>query len=115
MALYNITTRKEFEEMVLKSDKVVLVDFWAEWCPPCRAMAPILHDAAEEKDDLMDVIKVDIEDTDENRALAGEYDVRSIPNMPLFYGGKEMDRIIGLVTKGQLIGMANYVKQKSAN
>jgi thioredoxin 1 len=114
MALYNITTRKEFEEKVLKSDKVVLVDFWAEWCPPCRAMAPILRTAAEENDELLDVVKVDIEDTDENRNLAGEYEVQSIPNMPLFFGGKEVERIIGMVSKGELVGMANYAKQKNS-
>lgn len=102
MALYNITTRKEFEEKVLQSDKLVLVDFWADWCPPCRAMAPALHDVANEQDAILDVVKVDIEDTAENRALAGEYEVQSIPNMPLFQGGKEVDRIIGLVSKTQL-------------
>jgi thioredoxin 1 len=102
MALYNITTKQEFTEKVLQSDKLVLVDFWAEWCPPCRAMAPALHDVAKELDATFDVVKVDIEDTAENRELAQDYDVRSIPNMPLFQGGKEVDRIIGLVSKGQL-------------
>ncbi|RTK95051.1 redoxin domain-containing protein [Candidatus Saccharibacteria bacterium] len=113
MALYNITTRKEFEEKVLKSKKVVLVDFWAAWCPPCLAMAPVLHDVAEENDDLMDVVKVDIEDTDENRALADEFGVRSIPNMPLFLQGKEVERIVGLMSKGNVVGMANYVLKNS--
>lgn len=103
MALYNITSKKEFEEKVLESKKLVLVDFWAEWCPPCRAMAPALHDVSEELDNLMDVVKVDIEDTNENRLLAGMYGVQSIPNMPLFKDGKEVDRIIGLVSKAQLI------------
>lgn len=102
MALYNITSKKEFEEKVLQSKKLVLVDFWAEWCPPCRAMAPALHDVSEELDNLMDVVKVDIEDTNENRLLAGMYGVQSIPNMPLFKDGKEVDRIIGLVSKAQL-------------
>lgn len=108
MALYNITSKKEFEEKVLASDKLVLVDFWADWCPPCRAMAPALHDAAEELDAILDVVKVDIEDTNENRALAGEYGVQSIPNMPLFKNGKEVDRIIGMVSKAQL---SELVKQ----
>src|SRR5687768_6940799 len=113
MALYNITTKKEFEEKVLQNDKLVLVDFWAEWCPPCRAMAPALHDVAEEHDALIDVVKVDIEDTNENRALAGEYGVMSIPNMPLFLKGKEVDRIIGLVSKGQLVDLAKKLTQQS--
>lgn len=103
MALYNITSKKEFEEKVLQSNKLVLVDFWAEWCPPCRAMAPALHDVADELDATLDVVKVDIEDTNENRLLAGMYGVQSIPNMPLFLKGKEVDRIVGMVSKAQLI------------
>lgn len=112
MALYNITTTQEFEDKVLNSSKVVLVDFWADWCPPCRAMAPALHDIAEEHDELIDIVKVDIEDTDDNRALADQYGVSSIPNMPLFLDGKEVHRIIGQVSKGDVVGMANYVKRK---
>jgi thioredoxin 1 len=115
MALYNITTKEEFEEKVLKNGKLVLVDFWAEWCPPCRAMAPALHDVAEEHDELIDVVKVDIEATQANQMLAGEYGVRSIPNMPLFLGGKEVERIIGLVSKGQLVDMATKLTQSNAS
>ncbi len=114
MALYNITSKKEFEEKVLKSKKVVLVDFWAGWCPPCLAMAPVLHDVAAENDELMDVVKVDIEDTDENRALAEEYGVRSIPNMPLFLHGKEVERIVGFMSKGNIVGTANLVLKKNS-
>jgi thioredoxin 1 len=114
MALYSITSKQEFEEKVLKSNKVVLVDFWAAWCPPCRAMAPTLEAVAEEHDELIDIVKVDIEDTEANRMLADEYGVQSIPNMPLFVGGKEVERIVGLVSKGTLVGMANYVQQKNS-
>ena len=57
MALYDITSRQEFDEKVLKNGKPVLVDFWAQWCPPCRAMAPILHQIAEET--KFDVVKIE--------------------------------------------------------
>lgn len=103
MALYNTKTKQEFEEKVLKSNKVVLVDFWAEWCPPCRAMAPILHDVADELDAIVDIVKVDIEDGNENSALAVEYKVSSIPNMNLFKNGEVVDHIIGMVPKLQLV------------
>lgn len=112
MALYNITSKKEFEEKVSESKKLVLVDFWAEWCPPCRAMAPVLHDVSDELDDILDVVKVDIEDTNENRLLAGMYGVQSIPNMPLFKDGKEVDRIIGMVSKGQLVDLVHKLSGK---
>lgn len=102
MALYNTTTKQEFEEKVLKSDKLVLVDFWAEWCPPCRAMAPILHDVADEMDANVDIVKVDIEANADNAALAGEYQVRSIPNMIVFKGGKVVDTLIGAMPKPAL-------------
>ena len=96
MALYNTTTKQEFENKVLQSDKVVLVDFWAAWCPPCRAMAPILEVTAEIQDAIADIVKVDIEASPDNQALAGECGVRSIPNMVIFKGGKEVERFIGV-------------------
>jgi thioredoxin 1 len=76
-------------------------------------MAPTLHEVAETHDELIDVVKVDIEDTEENRSLAGEYGVQSIPNMPLFLQGKEVDRIIGLVSKNELVAMATELAQKN--
>ena len=106
MALYNTTTKKEFEEKVLKSNKVVLVDFWAGWCGPCVAMTPHLEAIARELDDTVDVVKVNIEDlpgNEENQRLAAEYGVQSIPNMPIFVGGKEVDRAIGMMPKQDLV------------
>lgn len=97
MALYNVTTKEEFTDKVLHSKKIVLVDFWAEWCPPCRAMAPTLISIAEKMDKQVDVVKVDIEATQDNAMLAGEYRVQGIPNMNIFKGGKVVDTIVGMV------------------
>lgn len=102
MALIVTTTKEEFEEKVLKSQKVVLVDFWAQWCPPCRAMAPTLEEVAKSLDADVDVVKVDIEATPDNNRLASEYEVRSIPNMNVFKGGKVVDTIIGMVPRPTL-------------
>lgn len=110
MALYTITTKKEFEEKVLQSKKIVLVDFWAGWCPPCVAMAPHLQAVAEELDSTVDIVKINIEDKPEhreNQLLAGEYEVQSIPNMPIFKDGTEVQRLIGLTPKPQLIDILN--------
>ena len=96
MTLLTTATTKEFEDAVLKSKKTVLVDFWAEWCAPCRAMAPVLHGVAEKMDDTVDIIKVNIEASADNKQLAQTYRVQSIPNMVIFKGGKEVDRIIGM-------------------
>ncbi len=101
MALHNITTRQEFEEKVLQSKHPVLVDFWATWCPPCRAMAPILHQIADETD--FDIVKIDIEASGDNAALAQEYRVQGIPNMKVFASGKEVAEIIGMRPKQALV------------
>ena len=68
-------------------------------------MAPLLHDVADELDSIADIVKLDIEDTQDNAELAGQYGVRSIPNMPIFKSGKEVERIIGMVPKVQLEDM----------
>lgn len=103
MALYNTKNREEFEEKVLKSDKVVLVDFWAQWCPPCLAMAPTLETVANAMDKTVDVVKVNIEESAENNQLAGESGVRGIPNMVIFKDGQEVDRIVGMVPQDTLM------------
>jgi thioredoxin 1 len=85
-----------FEAEVLKSTKVVLVDFWAEWCGPCKALAPRLDEVAGELKGKVDILKVDV---DNNKQYAAKYDVRGIPTLIIFKGGKEVDRIVGAVQK----------------
>lgn len=97
MTVVATTTKQAFEDKVLKSDKVVLVDFWAEWCPPCRAMSPILHAVGDKLDKDVDIVKVNIEESPDNATLASEYGVQSIPNMNIFKDGKVVDTIIGMV------------------
>lgn len=95
MALHNTTTKAEFEEKVLKNDKLVLVDFWAQWCPPCRMMAPILESTAKKMEDKIEIVKVDVEASSDNGTLAADYGVRGIPNMQVFKGGKVVKELVG--------------------
>lgn len=95
MALYNTTTHKEFDEKVINSNKLVLVDFWAVWCPPCRMMAPILEKLADKFDDTLDVVKVNVEESADNGQLAGHYGVQGIPNMQVFRGGTVVKELVG--------------------
>ncbi|WP_045758890.1 thioredoxin TrxA, partial [Xanthomonas albilineans] len=89
----------DFDTAVLQSDEAVLVDFWAEWCGPCKMIAPVLDDLAEAYDGRLKVAKINV---DENRATAIKYHVRSIPMLLLFKNGQIQATQIGAVGKGQL-------------
>jgi len=91
-------TESTFDEQVLQSDKAVIVDFWAEWCGPCHAVAPVLDKIAEEHDDVI-LVKVNI---DEEQGLASRYGVMSIPTMILFREGEPSAAVIGAQPKGAI-------------
>ena len=85
-----------FQHDVLESEKLVLVDFWAVWCPPCRAVAPTVEAIAREHADSANVLKLNVDD---NPSTAREFGIRGIPTLILFSGGKEVERIVGAASK----------------
>lgn len=89
-------TSSNFQNEVLDSDKPVLVDFWAEWCGPCRMIGPIVEELHNEYQGKAVIGKLNV---DENPDIAGEYGVRSIPTLLVFKGGQVVDKIVGAVPK----------------
>lgn len=92
-------TDVSFEQDVLKSEKLVLVDFWAPWCGPCRMVAPIVDEIAKQYESTLVVYKLN---TDENPNVASQYGIRSIPTLMLFRRGEKVDTIVGAVPKSTL-------------
>ena len=92
-------TDANFDEEVLKSEKPVLIDFWAPWCGPCRAIGPVVEELAVAYRDRVKVAKINI---DENPKTATVYGVMSIPTLVLFKGGSIMEKLVGLVPKNRL-------------
>ena len=93
-------TTANFEEVVLKSSTPVLVDFWAEWCGPCRAVGPILDQIADEHGDKIKIVKLN---TDEESAIAIKYGITSIPTLNVFVNGQVVKTIIGAKPKPALL------------
>jgi thioredoxin 1 len=93
-------TDKTFDELVLKAQVPTAVDFWAVWCGPCKMIAPVLEEIAQEYNGKLQVAKVDV---DQNGASAMQYGVMSIPTLILFKGGQPVERIIGFMPKEKLL------------
>jgi thioredoxin 1 len=89
-----------FDELVVKSDKPVLVDFWAEWCGPCRMVAPIMEDIANEYEGQALVVKCDV---DSSPAVSARYSIRNIPTVLFFKDGKIADKQVGAVPKNNFV------------
>ena len=92
-------TEANFDQEVINNEKTVLVDFWAEWCGPCRAVSPILDQIAAENADKLDIVKLNV---DEHPALAAKYQITSIPAMKVFQKGEVVKTVIGAKPKPQL-------------
>jgi thioredoxin 1 len=95
-------TDKEFDAQVLKAGRPTLVDFWAEWCAPCRALTPVVEEIAKTYQGKIQVGKMNI---DEHPDVPSQYAVRAIPTLLLFKGGQVVDQIVGLVPKAKLDAM----------
>jgi thioredoxin 1 len=94
------TTDATFAQDVLQSDKPVIVDFWAEWCTPCKMIAPVLEEIAEKNADKVTIAKLDI---DENPEISAKYQILSIPTMLVFKGGEVIKQVVGAKQKSALI------------
>ena len=93
-------TTDTFRKDVIESDKPVIVDFWAEWCGPCKKLSPILEEVAEELDGQVTVAKVNV---DEERNLGAMFQIMSIPNVLIFNHGEKVDEFVGLRSKDDIV------------
>jgi len=92
-------TAQDFDAEVLKSEMPVLVDFYAEWCGPCKMLSPVIDELSAELDGRVKVVKADVDDV---QTIAARFQVMSIPNLILFKGGQVVQQLVGVMTKDQL-------------
>ncbi|MFL6516368.1 MAG: thioredoxin [Chthoniobacterales bacterium] len=90
-----------FDREVTQSDKPVIVDFWAEWCGPCKMIAPLLDEIAKEKAESVKVAKVNVDD---NQSLSSKFNIRAIPSLLFFKNGQLRDQVTGMTSKKDLLG-----------
>ena len=100
----HIVTDDSFEKEVLQSDSLVLVDFWAEWCGPCRMLTPVLEELSKEMSDVVKICKMDVE---QNPIVSSEMAIRSIPTLILFKNGKQLSTKSGALPKSSLVDWIN--------
>ena len=97
-------TEQNFDEVLVATEGLVMVDFWAEWCGPCRAIAPVLEELAEASEGRVTLMKVNV---DENHGLAARYGIRSIPTILFFKEGAVVDRVLGAAPEAVLQDIVN--------